>query len=45
MSGIGIFFGIVLIVVMVFWVFKESSITSPYKTFKIYGIGIRKSTK
>ena len=37
MSGIGIFFGIVLIVAMVFCAFKESSITSPYKTFKIYG--------
>ena len=37
MSGIGIFLGIVLIVAMVFCAFKESSITSPYKTFKIYG--------
>ena len=37
MSRRGIFFGIVLIVAMVFCAFKESSITSPYKMFKIYG--------
>jgi len=37
MSGIGLAFIIILLVLVLFCDFKESSITSPYKIFKTFG--------
>lgn len=37
MSRIGLVFGVIFLIFSVFCAFKESSITSPYKTFGIYG--------
>lgn len=37
MSNIGLFFGVIYLILMVFCAFKESSVTAPYKQFNIYG--------